>query len=125
MWRLPARVTRSIVTRFRTCCRNGSTRAWGAAGTMRSEEHTSELHSPMYIVCRLLLEKKNDGSPVDWIQVRIDASPGKQGARLLIRCRSLCRGYGNQRSAFASFFFFNDSATTEISPLSFQRALPI
>ena len=27
--------------------------------TVRSEEHTSELQSPMYIVCRLLLEKKN------------------------------------------------------------------
>ena len=25
---------------------------------VRSEEHTSELQSPMYIVCRLLLEKK-------------------------------------------------------------------
>src|SRR5437762_12442460 len=27
--------------------------------TPRSEEHTSELQSPMYLVCRLLLEKKN------------------------------------------------------------------
>src|ERR1017187_3243922 len=26
--------------------------------TYRSEEHTSELQSPMYLVCRLLLEKK-------------------------------------------------------------------
>src|SRR5437762_11446453 len=26
----------------------------------RSEEHTSELQSPMYLVCRLLLEKKKD-----------------------------------------------------------------
>src|SRR5437762_8726497 len=26
--------------------------------TKRSEEHTSELQSPMYLVCRLLLEKK-------------------------------------------------------------------
>src|SRR5437762_11525436 len=26
--------------------------------TLRSEEHTSELQSPMYLVCRLLLEKK-------------------------------------------------------------------
>src|SRR5437762_5607712 len=26
--------------------------------TQRSEEHTSELQSPMYLVCRLLLEKK-------------------------------------------------------------------
>src|SRR5437879_10692622 len=28
----------------------------------RSEEHTSELQSPMYLVCRLLLEKKNTKS---------------------------------------------------------------
>src|SRR5208337_5269413 len=27
-------------------------------GQCRSEEHTSELQSPMYLVCRLLLEKK-------------------------------------------------------------------
>src|SRR5437762_7065272 len=27
-------------------------------GLKRSEEHTSELQSPMYLVCRLLLEKK-------------------------------------------------------------------
>src|ERR1017187_10920272 len=30
----------------------------GKAGLMRSEEHTSELQSPMYLVCRLLLGKK-------------------------------------------------------------------
>src|SRR5437762_533027 len=29
-----------------------------AALGKRSEEHTSELQSPMYLVCRLLLEKK-------------------------------------------------------------------
>src|ERR1017187_10040094 len=36
------------------------TRAIGFAGLpcARSEEHTSELQSPMYLVCRLLLEKK-------------------------------------------------------------------
>src|SRR5437764_9552225 len=28
----------------------------------RSEEHTSELQSPMYLVCRLLLEKKKQRS---------------------------------------------------------------
>src|SRR5437764_7272446 len=27
---------------------------------LRSEEHTSELQSPMYLVCRLLLEKKKE-----------------------------------------------------------------
>src|SRR5437762_10835289 len=35
------------------------TRACLRAGRcVRSEEHTSELQSPMYLVCRLLLEKK-------------------------------------------------------------------
>src|SRR5437764_8457143 len=29
-------------------------------GRPRSEEHTSELQSPMYLVCRLLLEKKKN-----------------------------------------------------------------
>src|SRR5690348_18501948 len=28
----------------------------------RSEEHTSELQSPVHLVCRLLLEKKNTGN---------------------------------------------------------------
>src|SRR5437879_11172375 len=32
----------------------------------RSEEHTSELQSPMYLVCRLLLEKKNRRDNMDW-----------------------------------------------------------
>src|SRR5438552_14527159 len=31
----------------------------------RSEEHTSELQSPDHLVCRLLLEKKNDPSRID------------------------------------------------------------
>src|SRR5437763_887556 len=30
----------------------------GSPPPLRSEEHTSELQSPMYLVCRLLLEKK-------------------------------------------------------------------
>src|SRR5437762_4839459 len=36
---------------FRKSARQGN-------GSARSEEHTSELQSPMYLVCRLLLEKK-------------------------------------------------------------------
>src|SRR3712207_8749419 len=31
---------------------------WSAKNTARSEEHTSELQSRQYLVCRLLLEKK-------------------------------------------------------------------
>src|SRR5690348_17706344 len=35
---------------------------------VRSEEHTSELQSPVHLVCRLLLEKKNSigGNPLNW-----------------------------------------------------------
>src|SRR5437762_7650011 len=33
------------------------------AQIQRSEEHTSELQSPMYLVCRLLLEKKKKIRP--------------------------------------------------------------
>src|ERR1017187_8451858 len=35
----------------------------GRACYSRSEEHTSELQSPMYLVCRLLLEKKKSRDP--------------------------------------------------------------
>src|SRR5690348_17913979 len=34
-------------------------RFWEMHDLLRSEEHTSELQSPVHLVCRLLLEKKN------------------------------------------------------------------
>src|SRR5437764_9929522 len=37
----------------------------------RSEEDTSELQSPMYLVCRLLLEKKKKKNNMRKIQTRI------------------------------------------------------
>src|SRR5437764_4970464 len=65
MIRRPPRSTLfPYTTLFRSC---GSWRSGGhppgargapAATPNRSEEHTSELQSPMYLVCRLLLEKK-------------------------------------------------------------------
>src|SRR5436189_810597 len=47
-----------------------SPRALGGRGRrarglfLRSEEHTSELQSPMYLVCRLLLEKKKNNKNI-------------------------------------------------------------
>src|SRR6266478_8883459 len=38
--------------------RPGCERTCGDGGTLRSEEHTSELQSQSNLVCRLLLEKK-------------------------------------------------------------------
>src|SRR5437762_6067509 len=45
---------------FQSIAQVSSTYGSGEAQTIveRSEEHTSELQSPMYLVCRLLLEKK-------------------------------------------------------------------
>src|SRR3712207_7995187 len=40
---------------------------WGgrlADAASRSEEHTSELQSRQYLVCRLLLEKNKSGKPI-------------------------------------------------------------
>src|SRR5437763_4358231 len=42
--------------------RGGAALSGTSAPAARSGEHTSELQSPMYIVCRLLLEKKNTGA---------------------------------------------------------------
>lgn len=44
----------------------------------------------------------SDGSPVDWVEVRIDAPPGEQVGRLLIRGAALCLGYINRAEAFTS-----------------------
>src|SRR3712207_8072565 len=53
--------------------RLGQTNAARAAGLTehllawaRSEEHTSELQSRQYLVCRLLLEKKKRPHPREW-----------------------------------------------------------
>src|SRR5437763_4805200 len=42
-----------------------------ALGRNRSEEHTSELQSPMYLVCRLLLEKKKNHNMHDFIHAMV------------------------------------------------------
>src|SRR3712207_7749114 len=43
-------------------------------GDPRSEEHTSELQSRQYLVCRLLLEKKKHKAPPPHTQLSIHAN---------------------------------------------------
>src|SRR6266487_1459373 len=74
----------------------------------RSEEHTSELQSPVHLVCRLLLEKKNDSHK---IHLRVLGGPDEKPA--------------GAAGVVVAFFFFNDAATTEIYTLSLHDALPI
>src|ERR1041384_6106425 len=58
-------------------CLCASEGGWGGNGLAqpppRSEEHTSELQSLAYLVCRLLLEKKNlrDDRPIDSVSHRL------------------------------------------------------
>src|SRR5258707_11541023 len=60
---LPTRIERPITTarapsRSTSVSRRSSITPAGVQGAIRSEEHTSELQSRQYLVCRLLLEKK-------------------------------------------------------------------
>src|SRR5690348_17695845 len=57
----PARPVRGVLRgelRVRTLPRPADAARRPGAGGTRSEEHTSELQSPVHLVCRLLLEKK-------------------------------------------------------------------
>src|SRR5437762_7957476 len=62
--RVAARATRRLailaqaISRTEPTAHNSTSRPVLSCG--RSEEHTSELQSPMYLVCRLLLEKKKE-----------------------------------------------------------------
>src|SRR5579863_10656285 len=62
MIRRPPRSTLfPYTTLFRSCCINWRVRLASEVNRpkgSRSEEHTSELQSPVHLVCRLLLEKK-------------------------------------------------------------------
>src|ERR1022692_4174815 len=78
----------------------------------RSEEHTSELQSPCNLVCRLLLEKKNQP------ELRLRTLGGSDA-----NCAKSC--HSDLSLSFYLFFFFNDTATTEIYTLSLHDALPI
>src|SRR3712207_8541443 len=72
--------------RWRDECTLSESRSWNGRGrdpatlqtvaVARSEEHTSELQSRQYLVCRLLLEKKYATSrglepPLFWLKQRI------------------------------------------------------
>src|ERR1017187_1796317 len=51
---------RSVQTESAVDCDSLTRRSNTVRAVGRSEEHTSELQSPMYLVCRLLLEKIRD-----------------------------------------------------------------
>src|SRR6201992_1284753 len=97
----------------------------------RSEEHTSELQSPVHLVCRLLLEKKQGifglvsargggGRPCTRSQRARLARARVSAAHWCANCV-----YIPHPMPGVLFFFFNDTATPEIYPFSLHDAFPI
>src|ERR1017187_9654364 len=97
---------------------------------VRSEEHTSELQSPMYLVCRLLLEKKKTD---DTLSPRLaeHLTPPPTPPRPALRP---CRGCGDSLrprpvrrvrwETLLFFFFFKKRGPPGILPFSLPRPLP-
>src|ERR1017187_8503693 len=95
----------------------------------RSEEHTSELQSPMYLVCRLLLEKKEGLLEADVYGPNVPLMLGVNAAPRLAR-----EAHSMPIRTFAvnvfsvtcrnPVFFFNNWRPPEIYPLSLQAPLP-
>src|SRR6267154_2111039 len=95
----------------------------------RSEEHTSELQSPVHLVCRLLLEKKKNNDVGEGAaqkkniqerrRVGVVVGPNPVGEDRLPLNEVVLLAF------LYFFFFFNDTATTEIYTLSLHDALPI
>src|SRR6476620_7116179 len=106
-------------------CRRGPRRA-----RPRSEEHTSELQSRQYVVCRLLLEKKQAMVPLLLLDLRLlhalhellAVRSGVRGSRCRVGAVDGAIALGSKE---ARRFFSNDTATTEIYTLSLHDALPI
>src|SRR6266545_1509242 len=86
----------------------------------RSEEHTSELQSLAYIVCRLLLEKKNSNTKAVNKSLPVSETT-RAAAGFLLDDHIACF----DDPSLVVGFFFNDTATTEIYTLSLHDALPI
>src|SRR4029079_4942736 len=95
----------------------------------RSEEHTSELQSLAYLVCRLLLEKKNKETSADRKMYHdtvhsIQLWTAHVRARATHKIALLCRQI-HVLVCCLFFFFLMDAPPTEFSPLPLHAALPI
>src|SRR6266581_2393561 len=114
-------------------CQNAEPAAsiWTERTSGRSEEHTSELQSPVHLVCRLLLEKKKRNSCVpldttDRERTTVRQPPFQRTSAVssqLFAITVCCASPAFRGQRF--HFFFNDTATTEIYTLSLHDALPI
>src|SRR6266404_2055833 len=116
---LPIWIRRGSPT-SRTSRRRSASRDRGSPPSRRSEEHTSELQSLAYLVCRLLLEKKKKNKK---LHIHNKKKNKKKQINILLFFLLFFSSIFFF-SFFFFFFFFNDTATTEIYTLSLHDALP-
>src|SRR6202453_2262561 len=96
----------------------------------RSEEHTSELQSPQNLVCRLLLEKKTSTALPTIVVEESEAVALSTRLRLvLVRPAARRPRHRDRRrgplDGQVDFFFLNEPAPPELSPLPHPGALQI
>src|SRR5580692_5211312 len=105
----------------------GAPTARATSSTSRSEEHTSELQSQSNLVCRLLLAKKKNDRVLQLRLLKIDPFPldSDLDQRLADQVDVVKHLLVGVVEHLIRFFFFNDTATTEIYTLSLHDALPI
>src|SRR5476651_2178087 len=114
-----------------SCCARTLRRRSTGCPRPRSEEHTSELQSRQYLVCRLLLEKKkSDDERAKAVNTIADLARQTATSSTLqrdsdVQVRQLLHEILANNGESLYFFFFNDTATTEIYTLSLHDALPI
>src|SRR2546422_649556 len=99
-----------------------------ARTSKRSEEHTSELQSRLHLVCRLLLEKKKTTTATMTVcttRPRVTSIEGRSRPVAFHPMRTSLASNMPASTVASHFFFFNDTATTEIYTLSLHDALPI
>src|SRR5471032_38083 len=99
----------------------------GAKLSPRSEEHTSELQSHHDLVCRLLLEKKNEHVHVTVLQIEqsqvVEHGPTEKDTYVALQV-----GVGKAKVknvSAAERCLFTDAETAHIYNLSLHDALPI
>src|SRR6266487_1295826 len=86
----------------------------------RSEEHTSELQSPVHLVCRLLPEEKNRQERQPARLAGVAHRPRHPQRVLRVRYAGV-----QEHPVAAQFFCFSHTAASEVYTLSLHDALPI
>src|ERR1039457_613943 len=100
-------------------------------GKVRSEEHTSELQSPCNLVCRLLLEKKNDKitlltqAMAEPHTLRTQSVECDNAGEHLPQTAWLPSNKEKKSISRVFFFFFNEAAPPELPLFPHPAPLPV